>query len=66
MISALLAPARDLAPLVHLGHGFFIRNGGREFVGVIGAAAPAAAAVEPGRFGLDRVLVVRRDAAAAR
>ncbi|NMI00828.1 hypothetical protein [Pseudonocardia acidicola] len=49
-----------------MGGGLRVRIAGREFVGVIGAAAPAAAAVGPGRFGLDRVLVVRRDAAAAR
>jgi putative oxidoreductase len=37
----------------HKGKGFFIFKGGWEYVGVVGAAAAAIAALGPGRFSVD-------------
>ena len=53
------------ALLVHIGEGVFVKNGGWELVGVIGAAALALAAVGAGRFSLDHAVSVRRRQATA-
>ncbi|MEV8543524.1 DoxX family protein [Streptomyces sp. NPDC051572] len=40
----------------HRGKGFFVFKGGWEYVGVVGGAAVALAALGPGRYSLDGVL----------
>ncbi|WP_406130110.1 DoxX family protein [Streptomyces sp. NBC_00989] len=47
----------------HRGKGFFVFKGGWEYVGVVGGAAVALAALGPGRYSLDGVL--RRQRAGA-
>jgi putative oxidoreductase len=48
------------AAFVHGGNGIFIANGGWELVGVIGAALVALAAVGPGRYSVDYVVLSRQ------
>jgi len=44
----------------HRGKGFFVFKGGWEYVGVVGGAAVALAALGPGRYSLDGVLCRQR------
>lgn len=39
----------------HKGKGFFVFQGGWEYVGVVGAVAAALSALGPGRFSVDRM-----------
>jgi putative oxidoreductase len=48
------------ALLVHIGEGVFVRDGGWELVGVIGAAALALAAAGAGRLSIDHIVSGRR------
>lgn len=50
--------------LVHAAAGFYVTNGGYEFVLLLGAAALGIALVGPGRFSLDHTLFTRRGARA--
>lgn len=47
----------------HRGKGFFVFKGGWEYVGVVGGAAVALAALGPGRYSLDEVLRRQRTGA---
>ncbi|MFJ5304737.1 DoxX family protein [Streptomyces sp. NPDC088350] len=47
----------------HRGKGFFVFKGGWEYVGVVGGAAVALAALGPGRYSLDGVLRRQRTGA---
>lgn len=48
----------------HIGHGFFVSDGGGELVLLLGACALMLAVAGPGRFSVDRVLVSRTGTAA--
>lgn len=48
--------------LVHAAAGFFVTNGGYEFVLMLGTAALGIALLGPGRFSLDHALFTRRTA----
>ena len=49
------------AVFVHASRGIFAQDGGWELVGVIAACELTLAAVGPGRYSLDRLLLPRRD-----
>jgi len=50
------------AIFVHASHGIFAADGGWELVGVIAACELTLAAVGPGRYSIDHLLLRRRDA----
>ncbi|MFK4729129.1 DoxX family protein [Agromyces mediolanus] len=51
------------AAFAHLGAGFWVDEGGFEYVAVLAAAAAAIAIAGPGRYGLSRVVLPERAAA---
>jgi putative oxidoreductase len=50
------------AGFVHIPNGIFVANGGWELVGAIAAGLLALAAMGPGRYSVDHVMVLRQKA----